>query len=72
MGKLLAVNLRRMVAFGKEISWMKAVSETPNTKHQTPTNFQIPNINSLVALQCCRLVFEGWRLFGVWCLVFGV
>jgi hypothetical protein len=46
--------------------------KTPNTKHQTPTNPQIPNLKGNMDVPRTLLVFEVWKLFGVWCLVFGV
>jgi len=42
------------------------MSETPNAKHQTPTNFQIPNSNRTAERALASLKV------GVWCLVFGV
>jgi hypothetical protein len=45
------------------------MTETPNTKHQTPEKLQFPNSKGEAAGD---LVFEAWCLFGVWCLEFGV
>ena len=45
--------------------------KTPNTKHQTPNNLQPSNIKRCVRA-CFGLRFDVWKLFGVWCLVFGV
>jgi hypothetical protein len=47
--------------------------KTPNTKHQTPGSFQIPNAKSKTG-GCWTLSLRiGVSDFvGVWCLVFGV
>jgi hypothetical protein len=50
--------------------------KTPNTKHQTPKNFQPPNPNkehsTAVEFRDWRLEIGDWSFVGVWCLVFGI
>jgi peptidoglycan LD-endopeptidase LytH len=46
--------------------------QTPNPKHQTPNKHQASNINQRRRSRVAPLKFEIWKLFGVWCLVFGV
>src|SRR6185503_13062875 len=46
--------------------------KTPNTKHQTPKNFQLPSTNSRRSSDARLWVFGIWKFVGVWCLVFGV
>src|SRR2546428_12676322 len=42
--------------------------QIPNTKLQTPEQFQISSSNLTVSLR--HLGFGAWNFFGVWCLVF--
>ncbi len=50
-------------------AWPK--HQTSNTKRQQTFKAQ-PSNCGVAALKRGLLVFGGWRLFGVWCLVFGV
>jgi hypothetical protein len=47
--------------------------KTPNTKHQTPNNFQTPNAKSKAdGSWTMSLKLVVWDFVGVWCSVFGV
>jgi hypothetical protein len=47
------------------------MSETPNTKPQTPEKLQTPN-SKIPQASSAFLVLGIWSFLGVWILVFGV
>ena len=49
---------------------MKTLKETPKAKHQTPSNLQPPNFTA--PYRGAFLKIDVWKLFGVWCLAFGL
>jgi len=46
--------------------------ENPNPKSQIPNKFQISNSKGRAVLDEIGLEFEGWGLFGIWDLGFGI
>ncbi len=69
-GRAIGFVRTALSAGGQKIAG-RGMMKTPNTKHQTPTNFQRPTANDMgeKGLSCC-LEVGVYLVFGVWCLVF--